>query len=63
LTEVPGTDTFRYTEYTNEKGKLLSRMLYDHKSDPDENLNLTSKDDAALSRQLHQLMGRDNKKP
>ncbi len=56
------TDTFRYTEYTNAKGKLLSRMLYDHKSDPDENLNLTSKDDAALSRQLHQLMGRDHKK-
>ncbi len=55
------TDTFRYTEYTTAKGKQLSRMIYDHASDPDENINLRGKDVTQLSEQLHQLMGRDKK--
>ncbi|KAA5542116.1 sulfatase [Roseiconus nitratireducens] len=34
------TDGFRFTEYTAAKGKLLSRMLYNHQLDPNENVNL-----------------------
>ena len=26
------TETFRFTEYTNAKAELSSRMLYDHQS-------------------------------
>lgn len=35
------TETHRFTEYTDAKGRLLSRMLYDHASDPDENRNVS----------------------
>lgn len=34
------TDGFRFTRYTDAKGKLTSRMLYDHKADPHENKNV-----------------------
>lgn len=36
------TKEFRFTEYTNSKGKLTSRMLYDHAADPAENRNVIS---------------------
>ncbi|WP_299461372.1 sulfatase, partial [uncultured Gimesia sp.] len=59
------TDQFRYSEYTLPKGKLTSRMLYDHTTDPKENVNVSqTQTDAVrdLSEQLNQLKGR-NRKP
>ncbi|MHC4401755.1 MAG: sulfatase [Planctomycetota bacterium] len=34
------TDRFRFTRYTDGQGALRSRMLYDHRIDPDENVNV-----------------------
>jgi arylsulfatase A-like enzyme len=59
------TDQFRYTEYTLPKGKLVSQMLYDHSTDPLENVNVSAQQADAikeLSAQLNQLKGR-NRKP
>lgn len=53
------TNRFRFTEYTNARGKLSSQMLYNHTVDPDENVNLQNEETSELSKQLHQLMGRD----
>jgi len=58
------TDTLRYTEYTYPKGKLISRMLYDHTTDPAEDTNVVrerAEESRDLSRQLKQLKGRDGK--
>jgi iduronate 2-sulfatase len=60
------TDNFRFTEYTNSKGKLTSRMLYDHAADPDENQNVVSQKRlnqtvTNLSEILHRQKGRDGK--
>jgi len=58
------TDTFRFTEYTNAKGRLISQMLYDHAVDPGENANvagLRKKNVAVLARQLHETKGRTAK--
>jgi iduronate 2-sulfatase len=57
------TDRFRFTEYTNPQGKVTSRMLYDHVSDPAENFNVLktySPEAAKLAEQLHERMGRDH---
>ena len=35
------TDRYRYTEYRDKKENLISRMLYDHHRDPDENVNIS----------------------
>jgi arylsulfatase A-like enzyme len=59
------TDRYRYVEWYSwdkemkAKGDLLDRELFDHASDPDENLNLAhdtsyTQTIAALSRQLNQ---------
>lgn len=56
------TDAFRFTEYTDKKGKRTSQMLYDHTADPRENVNVakTRKDSVGdLSEELHRLKGRD----
>ncbi|MFK7777016.1 MAG: sulfatase [Gimesia sp.] len=58
------TDTLRYTEYTYPKGKLISRMLYDHKIDPAEDTNVVkdrTDESRDLARQLNRLKGRDGK--
>ncbi|QDT43741.1 Arylsulfatase [Gimesia alba] len=58
------TDSLRYTEYSNNKGKRTSRMLYDHRSDPLENTNVVkerSDQSRKLSRQLNKIKGRDRK--
>lgn len=34
------TDRYRYTEWTRENGEVYARMLYDHKKDPFENVNI-----------------------
>ncbi len=56
------TDAFRFTEYTDKKGKQTSRMLYGHDADPNENMNIAeSHNESAteLTTKLHTLMGRD----
>ena len=60
------TDAFRFTEYTDGKGKLVSRMLYDHGNDPRENVNVAEYEGrqgavSELTQQLHQGMGRDRR--
>jgi arylsulfatase A-like enzyme len=58
------TDAFRFTEYTNAKGKLISRMLYDHDADPDENVNVSEsrrKVALELTDELRKRMGRKKK--
>ena len=35
------TDRYRYTEWRGKDGKTYARMLYDHKSDPYENVNIS----------------------
>lgn len=35
------TDRYRYTEWRGKDGKTYARMLYDHKSDPHENVNIS----------------------
>jgi arylsulfatase A-like enzyme len=34
------TDRYRYTEWMKKDNKVVARMLYDHKKDPDENVNV-----------------------
>ncbi|WP_298860057.1 sulfatase [uncultured Gimesia sp.] len=58
------TDTFRFTEYTNQNGKQTSRMLYNHAVDPGENINVSKKQPDTISdlaSQLNRLKGRDRK--
>ena len=58
------TDTLRYTEFTLPKGKLVSQMLYDHNTDPLENVNISAQQTGTvkdLSAQLNQLKGRSRK--
>lgn len=58
------TDTLRYTEYTYPKGKLISKMLYDHKMDPAENTNVVearTDESRVLSQKLNKIKGRDRK--
>lgn len=61
------TDQWRYTEYTSSKdggnGPTISRMLYNHDRDPDENRNLAVLPEYKsivdeLSRRLNDLKGR-----
>lgn len=35
------TERYRYTEWRGKDGKTYARMLYDHKSDPHENVNIS----------------------
>lgn len=58
------TDQFRFSEYTNKKGKRISRMLYDHNRDSDENENIAESADhfatvKRLSLELKRGKGRD----
>ena len=60
------TDALRFTEYTDGKGKFVSRMLYDHGNDPRENVNVAEHEGrqgavSKLTQQLHQGMGRDRR--
>jgi arylsulfatase A-like enzyme len=62
------TDKYGYTEYYNLKSrKYLSRMLYDHKKDSHENVNVAEKQEyapivAELSKQLRAHVEKVNKK-
>jgi iduronate 2-sulfatase len=35
------TDRYRYTEWRGKNGQVYARMLYDHKTDPHENVNIS----------------------
>ena len=35
------TDRYRYTEWRRKDGRTYARMLYDHKTDPHENVNMS----------------------
>jgi arylsulfatase A-like enzyme len=55
--ESVATDRYIYTEYCDSDGKLYAKMLYDHKSDSEENTNVAglpkySKIEAKLKRML-----------
>ena len=61
------TDRWRYTEYTSSehagRGPTISRMLYDHDKDPDENRNIANLPEyktliEQLGRELNQRKGR-----
>ena len=41
------TERYLYTEYRDESGKLYAKMLYDHKNDPEENVNVVNKPEYA----------------
>lgn len=57
------TDSFRFSEYTDGKGKAIAAMLYDHTADPNEDVNVASDprhadDVQGLLKDLHEQMGR-----
>lgn len=57
------TDGFRFTQYTDGKGKTTSRMLYDHKQDPHENVNIVADQKAEanqLQKELNQKKGKNS---
>lgn len=55
------TDQYLYTEWFTKQGELYGRMLYDHSTDPDENVNISefSENEVlvdSLSKILHKEM-------
>ena len=40
--ETIKNDRFAYTQYYNNEGSVKSSMLYDHKNDPEENINVVT---------------------
>jgi len=58
------TDSFGFTEYTDSKGRLISRMLYDYSDAPNENVNVSGSRQTLslkLANELHEEMGWDKK--
>ena len=60
------TDRYRYTMYRDRSGEV-SRMLYDHEKDPNENLNISGNPEMApiiedLEKRLLRDMGKPSKK-
>lgn len=56
------TQEFRYTEYTDRNGQHISQMLYDHRSDSDEDTNVADSSRQTvmeLASELHSLKGTD----
>jgi len=56
------TDRFRFTEFSGSDGKVRSRMLYDHQTDPGENANIAERPAnqtavGELAGKLHETMG------
>ena len=52
------TDRYLYAEGSNDEGRMTARMLYGHKQDAAENVNLSEKPEnaarvASLSKTLH----------
>lgn len=60
------TDRYRFTQYTNPRGRKIARMLYDHQADPHEDVNISEHDRLAevvesLGVQLEAIKGRDDR--
>ena len=52
------TDHYRYTEYYDDNGNMTSRMLYDHRTDPHENVNIVERpENKNLVSELTQKLG------
>ena len=59
------TDQYRFTEYTTGERQYRARMLYDHREDHGEDLNISEQESSAtivdwLTQELHQRMGKDS---
>ncbi len=57
-------DNHFYTEWSDTTGNIYARMLYDHYIDPDENINISEKQEheallQELSNELHSQWGKD----
>ena len=56
------SDNFRFTEFRTRKGEFKDSMLFDHRSDPNENTNVVGESDStvieALSKQLNDRKGK-----
>lgn len=57
------TDRYRFSEFTDKKGQVAGRMLYDHLNDPGENVNVAELPEnrqlvKQLTEQLHAGMGK-----
>ena len=53
------TDRYRYTEWHDRAGKLYARMLYDHKLDWPENVNIAERpENTALIKRLSEMLRR-----
>jgi arylsulfatase A-like enzyme len=51
------TDRYRYTEWRRKDGKTYTRMLYDHKTDPHENVNISElPQNKALVKKLSKML-------
>lgn len=51
------TDRYLYTEWRDKKGDVYARMLYDHKNDPKENVNIAENpENKALVSRLSNLL-------
>lgn len=48
---------YRYTEWSDEQGKIYARMLYDHRTDSLENVNISEKADSeSIIQQMQQTL-------
>ncbi|MCA9041891.1 MAG: sulfatase [Planctomycetaceae bacterium] len=57
------THDYRFTEYRNKQGELTGKMLYDHQSDPGENINIAEEKQETLNNLAEELSrhkGRDS---
>jgi arylsulfatase A-like enzyme len=55
------SDHYRFSEYSTKKGSVTGKMLYDHRVDRDENINIASQlpeDSQELSKHLNAIKGR-----
>ncbi|MFH1738813.1 MAG: sulfatase [bacterium] len=51
------TDRYRYTEWRNDNGEVYARMLYDHHTDPAENVNISElPENRELIKQLSRMI-------
>ena len=52
------TDRYRYTEWRRKNGDIYARMLYDHKTDPHENVNISElPQNKAFVEKLSKMLG------
>jgi arylsulfatase A-like enzyme len=50
------TDRYLYTEWKDKNGKAVANMLYDHKIDPDENINIAKDSEVSDIVERHKLL-------